>query len=324
MHYLGIDMAKASFHVCLLTPTGQRKNKRGDNTPAGHQELLGWLQRQGVAQLHACLEATGTYAEALATFLHAHGWCVSLVNPAIIAHYAQSRLSRTKTDKVDAGLIAEYCQREKPAGWEPLPAEVKTLQSLVRRLDALEEMRQMEQNRLLAGDHAAPVLASLQGHLAYLDHEIQATRLQIGQPIDGHPTLKQASDLLLSIPGIGEKTIAWLLGELGMMSQFRTARQVVAFAGLSPGIHESGSSVKKRGSLSKLSRGRLRAALYFPALSALRHNPYIKALGVRLTASGKNKMVIVIAAMRKLLHLVFGVLKNGKPFDPDWKPVTGS
>lgn len=324
MQYLGIDIAKASFHVCLLTATGKRKNKRCDNTPSGHQELLTWLQRQGVTQLHACLEATGAYGEALAAFLHAQGFRVSIVNPKVIAHYAKSRLSRIKTDPVDAGLIADYCQKEQPAPWEPLPVEVKALQALVRRLDALEEMRQMEQNRLLAGDHPAAVLASLQAHLAYLDQEIQATRTQIGKHIDGHPGLKGARDLLDSIPGVGDKTIAWLLGELGTMTQFRTARQVVAFAGLTPGIHESGSSVKKRGSLCKMGSGRLRAALYFPAMSALRYNPFIKALGIRLKASGKDNLVIIIAAMRKLLHQAFGVLRNGKPFDPHWQPAVSS
>lgn len=322
MQYLGIDIAKASFQVCLITSVGKRKNKRCENTPAGHQELLTWLQRQGVTQLHACLEATGTYGEALAACLHAHGFRVSIVNPKVIAHYAQSRLSRTKTDKADASLIADYCQKEQPALWQPLPAEVKALQSLVRRLDSLEEMRQMERNRLLAGDHPQAVLTSLQAHLDYLDQELATTRKQITEHISGHPSLKQASDLLLSIPGIGEKTVAWLLSELGTMRQFGTARQVVAFSGLTPGIHESGSSVKKRGSICKLGSGRLRAALYFPAMSALRYNPYIKALGTRLKETGKDPMVIIIAAMRKLLHLAFGVLKHGKPFDPEWKGAT--
>lgn len=244
MFYLGIDIAKASFHVCLLTPEGKRKNKRCDNTPTGHQELHTWLQRQAVTELHACLEATGRYGEALATFLHGCGYQVSVVNPKAIAHYAQSRLSRTKTDKTDAALIADYCQKAQPPAWTPLPPALQTLQALVRRLDALEEMSQMERNRLQAGEHPELVQSSLQAHLEYLAESIRETQQQIQDHLDDDPDLRKARDLLLSIPGVGEKTVAWLLGELGTMQQFRGARQVVAFAGVAPGIYESGSSVR--------------------------------------------------------------------------------
>lgn len=319
MFYLGIDIAKASFHVCLLTPEGKRKNKRCDNTPAGHQELLTWLQRQGVTELQACLEATGRYGEALATFLDVQGYRVSLVNPKAIAHYAQSRLSRTKTDKADASLIADYCQKAQPPAWTPLPPALQILQALVRRLDALEEMFQMERNRLQAGEHPELVQASLQTHLEYLAAAIRETQQQIRDHLDRDSDLREARDLLLSIPGIGEKTVAWLLGELGTMQQFRGARQVVAFTGAAPGIYESGSSVKKRGSLCKMGNSRLRAALFYPAMNALRYNPLVRALGERLRTAGKKPMVILMAGIRKLLHLAFGVLKSGKPFDPAWR-----
>jgi transposase len=318
MFYLGIDIAKASFHVTLVTPEGKRKNKRCDNTAAGHQELLAWLGRQGVTQLHACLEATGTYGAALATFLHQQGYTVSVVNPKIIAHYAQSKLSRAKTDQADGNLIAEYCRKEQPVAWTPLPPAVKELQGLVRRLESLQEMHQMERNRLLAGEHPEAVRASLEAHLAYLDQERAATQQQIRDHLEGHPELKQARDLLLSIPGIGEKTVASLLAELGLMEQFGKARQVAAFSGLTPRPYESGTSVKKRESFCKLGSARLRKALYFPAMSALRHNPLVQALGARLRAAGKGEMVVLGAAMRKLLHLAYGVLKSGKPFDPAW------
>jgi transposase len=321
MYYLGIDISKASFHVTLRSPAGKAKQKRCNNTPAGHQELLVWLGKQGVTQLHACLEATGRYGEALADFLHEQGYTVSVVNPLMIARYAQSKLARTKTDKADASLIAEYCQKEQPAPWTPLPQEVRELQALVRRLESLQEMRQMEQNRLLSGAHPAGVQASLEAHLAYLDTAIQATEQQIRDHLDGHPRLKEARDLLLSIPGIGEKTVACLLGELGLMTQFRKVRQVAAFVGVTPRIHESGSSVKQRESFCKLGSDRLRKALYFPAISALRHNPLVRALGERLRAAGKGAMVVIGAAMRKLLHLAYGILKTGKPFDPEWSGV---
>jgi len=126
--------------------------------------------------------------------------------------------------------------------------------------------------------------------------------------------------LLDSIPGIGEATAALLLAELGDMAQFSNARQVAAFAGLVPRIRESGASVRGRSRLSKVGSSRLRKSLYFPAITALRFNPLIKALGLRLSAQGKSKMLIIGAAMRKLLHLAYGVLKSGRPFDPDFVP----
>jgi transposase len=323
MHYLGIDLAKASFQVTLRTPAGKQKQKRCDNTPAGFQELLAWLQRQGVTQFHACMEATGTYGEALALFLYEQGFQVSVVNPKKIAHYAQSKLSRAKTDKADAALIALFCEKETPALWAPPPPEVRELQALVRRLSSLEAMRQMEQNRLLAAAHPEPVLASLKAHLAYLDQAIADTQQQIHDHLDGHPRLKQCRDLLTSIPGIGEKTAAWLLAELSYMDQFQNVRQPVAFAGLTPRVYESGATVKKRGSLCKLGSSRIRRALYFPAMSAMQHNPLVKALVKRLREQGKKGKLVVGAAMRKLLHLAYGVLKSGKPFDPAWTAAVG-
>ena len=273
--------------------------------------------------MHACLEATGRYGEALALCLHQQGHTVSVVNPLIIARYAQSKLSRAKTDKADARLIAEFCQKEQPVAWTPLPPEVQALQALVRRLESLQEMRQMEQNRLGAGDHPEAVRASLEAHLAYLEAAIRQTEAQIREHLSGHPGLREARELLLSIPGIGEKTVAYLLAELGLMQQFRHARQAAAFGGLTPRIYQSGTSVKKRESFSKLGSARLRKALYFPAISALQHNPLIRALGERLRGAGKGAMVVIGAAMRKLLHLAYGVLKSGKPFDPQWTGTVG-
>ena len=134
---LGIDIAKAKFNVTLLFPDGTRRRKACANSPAGCAELLAWLTRHGAGRVHACLEATGTYGELLATTLVDAGHRVSVLNPAIIHHYAKSQLVRAKTDRVDADVIADYAAKEHPPAWTPLPREVRELQGLVRRLDAL-------------------------------------------------------------------------------------------------------------------------------------------------------------------------------------------
>ncbi len=190
------------------------------------------------------------------------------------------------------------------------------VQGLVRRLEHLEEMHKMEENRLASGGLSPQVEASLQEHISYLAQQIEKTRRQIKDHIDGNPGLKDKATLLESIPGIGATTAALLLAELGDISHFNNARQVAAFAGLVPRIRESGTSVRGRSRLSKVGSSRLRKSLYFPAITALRFNPLIKAFGLRLSVQGKSKMLIIGAAMRKLLHLAYGVLKSKRPFDP--------
>lgn len=320
--FLGIDVSKKTLDVALIEEENpQRKplHKVFPNTPVGHRQLLEWLpQRRGKseASFHACLEATGSWADAVALALHQAGHKVSLVNPALIRAFAQSRLLRTKTDKADAQLIARFCQMHNPALWTPPPPEITALQALVRRLETLLEMRTMEENRIGSGVACAQVQADLEAHVADLEARIEKTRHQIKEHIDRNPNLRQQVQLLESIPGIGAATAALLLAELGDISQFTKARQVAAFAGLVPRIRESGSSVRGRARLSKIGSSRLRKSLYFPAITALRCNPIIKAFGLRLSAQGKSKMLIVGAAMRKLLHLAYGVLKTQKPFDP--------
>ena len=313
---LGIDIAKAKFTVTLLTSDGKRRRKTCPNTAAGFEELAAWLQRQRVLQVHACLEATGTYGEALATWLHDAGHAVSIVNPTVIHAYARAQLTRTKTDALDADLIAQFTARQHPPVWTPPAREIRALQALVRRLDALYGMHTQETNRLAAGVPVADVRASIETVLVSLETQIEHVKQLIRDHIDRHSGLRQRRELLTSIPGIGEATAAVLLAEL-FDKQYVSARQAAAFAGLVPRIVESGT-LRTPGRLAKIGPGRLRKALYLPALAALRFNPTLRQLHTRLRAAGKPKMVIVGAAMRKLIHLAFGVLKSGRTYDPTY------
>ena len=314
---LGIDIAKLKFNACLIQHSGKLKHKVFPNTSTGFEQLREWLSRQGIQCVHACLEATGTYGEALSLFLHEADRTVSVVNPAAIKAFAQSRLSRTKTDRVDAELIARFCLAQAPPRWTPLPTEVRELEALVRRLESLIEMRVMEENRLSSGITVEMVRASVEELLNHLNTQIKRTEL-IRQHINLHPTLKQQSQLLDSIPGIAETTAALLLSEITDIKQYRSARQVAAYAGLVPRERQSGSSLRGRTRLSKIGNARLRRALYFPAIRALRCSEFFQTWAEGLRQRGKSKMSVVCAVMRKLVHVAFGVLKNGKPFDPQW------
>lgn len=315
---LGIDISKLKFNVCLIKHGGKLRHKVFPNSADGFEQLLGWLSKQGVERVHVCLEATGSYGEPLALFLHEAGQTVSVINPAAVKAFAQSRLSRTKTDRVDAELIARFCQAQQPPQWRPLPQEVRELQALVRRLESLTEMRVMEENRLASGITVDLVRESVEELLKHLNTQIKRTEELIRKHIDKHPGLKRQSDLLDSIPGIAETTAALLLAEVTDITQYRSARQVAAYAGLVPRERQSGTSVRGRARLSKVGNARLRRALYFPAITALRCSPFFQAWAQGLRERGKCKLSVICAVMRKLAHLAYGVLKTGKPFDPEW------
>jgi transposase len=312
---LGIDVAKAKFDAAVLRD-GKLAQRTFPMDPAGFAALDRWIREQGVEQVHACLEATGEYGAALALFLYEVGHLVSMVNPARIAAYAKSRLARTKTDKSDAALIARFCAQEQPPIWTPPSAEVQELQALVRRVEMLQEMVQQEENRRQSGGSSSAVHASIAATLAFLRQELAKTQRLVQEQVEQSATLCHQQQLLCSIPGVGLWTAARVLAEVEEIREAISARQLAAYAGLTPRERTSGSSVHHPPRLAKTGNSRLRRALYFPAMVAMRHNPAVHALAERLRARGKRPMVIVGAAMRKLLHLIYGVLKSGKPFDP--------
>lgn len=314
MLYLGIDIAKRKFDVALFDGS-KFKTKAFANDAEGIQVCLKWLAARASSPVHACLEATGAYGEALAQALYDAGYTVSVVNPARVSAYANSRGLRQKTDALDAKVLARFAQAHQPIAWSPPPQELRTLQALLRRLDALTQMHTQEQNRLELANPS--VRASIEEHLDYLHAQIEALKAQIAAHIDQHPGLKAQHALLDSIPGIGAATSAWLIAELNL-TRFASARQAAAFVGLTPCEHESGSSVRRKPRIAKRGNSVLRRLLYFPAISAMRYNPAVRALCQRLKAKGKHNMAIIAAAMRKLIHIAFGVLKSGKAFDPNF------
>ena len=317
---LGIDIAKETFHAVLLEHDAER-SKSFPNNAKGFAQLHAWLRNRKVERVHACLEATGAYGEALASELCDRGHVVSIVNPARVKGFAQSELVRNKTDAVDAGVIARFCKALAPEPWLPPAPEIRALQGLTRRLASLIDARRQELNRAGVPGIVPLVADSISAHVVHLDEQIRALEEQIHDHIDQFPSLRQQRELLVSIPGIGEKTADRLLGELPNVEHFENAKQVSAFAGLAPQHRRSGSSLNGKPRLSKKGNAQLRKALYFPAVVALTHNPIIRRFADRLKAAGKTKMAIIGAIMRKLLHIAYGILKSGKPFDPNYDPT---
>lgn len=245
---------------------------------------------------------------------------VSVVNPARIKGFSQNELIRTKTDSIDAGIIARFCLAMKPDPWEPPSPEIRRLRALVRRTDSLTNMIIQEKNRL--GTAHKTVIPYISDHIHYLYNEIEKLRSIIADLVTENPNLRQKKDLLAPIPAIGKATIAVILAELDDLKKFKNVRELVAFIGLAPRENISGTSIKGKPRVCKTGNVRLRKALYMPALVSIRYNPNVIGFYNRLRSKGKNGKVIVCAIMRKLLHIIFGVLKSGKMYDPNYKPIS--
>lgn len=312
---IGIDIAKLHFIACLLRAEGKPLLKEFANTPEGFAKLLRWVKHLAPgASYHFCLEATGAYSEGLAVFLAEAGLAVSVVNAYRIHHAAKAQGAANKTDMADAKVIAEFCKKENPPLWRRCAPEVQELIALLRRLQTLKDLLIAENNRLGEPNLPASVRTSLEQSSAFLSQQISALEQQISQHIDSHPRLKADRELLVSIPGIGELTAAWILAELPDVSQFTDAQAAAAYAGLAPCEYRSGTSVFKRTRLSKRGNAHLRRALYMPAMTAIRFNPVVAALYQRLVTRGLMHKAALGAAMRKLLMIAYGVLKSRRKF----------
>lgn len=322
-HILGIDISKAKFDVCLRAPTpadAPGQHACFVNTAAGFKKLQHWLAQQGPATLHACLEATSRYGDALAVFLYEHKHTVSVVNPRRLRHYADSLLVRTQHDALDAAIIARFCATQNPVAWQPAPATLRQLQDLTRLRQFFVNQSQRLQNRLHT---EAPALMRLVRRQL---RQLEKTITELDTLITGHlttdPALAQQVALVDSIPGVGPVTAAAAVAELPPVERLEHAGQAVALAGLDPRKKDSGESVRGVAHLSKMGSRPLRAALYMAAVAAQTHNPVVRAQAQRLEAKGHTGKTVVCASMRKLVRLIYGVLKTGQPFDPNWQRRT--
>lgn len=323
MKYLGVDVSKEKLDCCLLRDAGdtKRKLKKVANSPEGLATLVSSMEKEGIRpdELHVIMEGTGVYHQLAAETLCDAGMTVSIANPAQVKDFGRGMAVRTKNDTKDSFVLARYGALLKPAAWIPPPLEARQLQAFVAREDAIKKDLQREQNRKeksVIGRAPADVLTSIDETIGFFNEQLVAIRKKIKAHIDRHPGLKEDMNLLTSIPGVGPETGHHMLAVMHT-HQFRSAEQLAAYLGLAPVERQSGTSVHARPKLSKAGPRTLRAALYMPAVTALTWNPHIRALKERLSAKGKTPMAIVGAAMRKLVHLCFGVLKTRTRYAPD-------
>lgn len=311
---LGLDISKDTIDACLLDERGESAKKVSNNAK-GFTQLKRWLTNRRAKDIHICMEATGSYYEDVAESFADDGYVVSVVNPAQIKAYADSLLSRAKTDAVDARIIAQFCRAQDPPAWTPPSPKERKLRGLVRFCGKLKETRASYDVQRQTPNLLREVGRSIDELIDELDQQIETVEAEIATLIDDDPDLRRRHRLLTSVDGIGDGTAALILAEAPRLEEFRDAKAVAAFAGLSSRTRTSGSSVRGRGGICKIGNSRLRRALWWPAIVGMMHNARLRALAQRLREAGKPNKKIIVAAMRKLLILAYGVLKSGRPFD---------
>jgi transposase len=314
---LGIDVGKTDFYCAVLVDGKTYTNTFSSNLK-GFERLVAWLTNRRIEIVHACMEATGGWSEEIGVFLHERNHLVSIVNPSAIKAFGACELSRTKTDKADAALIARYCVAMRPKTWQPPNPARRRLQRLTRRRTALVEMRTQETNRL-ESPGSSDVRASIETMIGFLEKQIAEIDEQISTTVNDDDSMRHDRALLESIPGIGKRVATTLLGEIPNIVEFRNGKQLAAFVGLCPREHQSGNRAS-RSWLAKSGNRHVRNVLYMPALTAMRHNPILSAFRERMYARGKRPMQIVAAVMRRLLVIAYGVLKSGKRFSATLSP----
>jgi|JI10StandDraft_1071094.scaffolds.fasta_scaffold422433_1 transposase len=320
---IGIDISKDKFDICLEIEGQERVSKVFRNSKNGRKAFLDFIPKD--AQPDIGLESTGTYGRALVDLLHKHGYSIFVINPAFVSFYAKSLGRRAKTDQVDAKIICDYVRLHKIElrPWKPKPESVQKLTIINRALEDLKEDLIRTKGRIEACEHdttlSQNVLHKLHNRqVKFLEKEISVLLKMASEVIGACPELKEKARLLQSIDGIGFITSLAFLAEIPDTIAFKSVKQLEAYVGVNPSTRQSGSSVRGRGTISKMGNSIMRKALYMPALSALRCNPIIQEFADRLKAKGKHPKVIIVAVMRKLLALMYGVLKNQKEFDRNY------
>ena len=315
----GIDVS-AKVLVVVLRRHGQGEAERSfPNTSMGHKELKRYLTR-AAARVRVCLESTGLYGLDLALYLQADSRLeVMVANPRAVKDFAKALLQRSKSDPIDAWVLAEYAARMPFRPWQPPCSAALAVTALARRIHALTETATREKNRLhalSATETSLKILVTeVKRSLRWIERSQARLRLQARKIIVADARLQRRWQLLLSLPGVGETSALQLLGELGLLPSDADVRQWVAYAGLDPCECSSGSSLRKRPRISKVGNRHLRRALYMPALTAARHDPAFAAYYGALQQRGKCKMVALVAVMRKLLHATFGMFKHDTLFE---------
>lgn len=311
----GIDCSKDSFDLAVLGEEKLICTGKHENNLQGFKKALKQIKGSELV----VMEATGPYYLPLAMYLHEKGVKVSVVNPLVIKRFSQMRMTRTKTDKADALLIARYGLTEKPKAWIPPKGFEIKLQQMNSYIDRLNKSKTMAENQLHAFSHTGALDKGLEKELL---EEIKGYKMRIVEnEKQMHSIIKEEHKNMMesieSIPGIGSKTATLLILKTRGFELFEDYKQVVSYLGVAPRIYDSGTSVRGKARICKMGMGSLRAKLYMAAYSAKKYNPPCKALYERLRLKGKAHRVALIAVVNKLIKQAFAIAKSRIPFNAE-------
>ena len=312
---IGIDVSKKKLDICALFD-GKTRKKIVDNSVSGFKSLRNWISKNNIDDPHFCMESTGCYSEGIAEFFHELGFKVSVVNPLQIKSFRSSKLIRQKTDSVDAQIIAEFCLQNAPAAWKPRSPEQKELHYLNVRISALKTEVNRASNALENKNLSKVILKSIHDEIKFLKNQIALLEDEAQKIINSNQNLKEQFDRITKIKGGGEKLALAIIADMPDVSNFQKSGQFSAFAGVSPSHFQSGSSVRGKSHISRLGSKSIRKVLYMSALVVKNHNPHFQKFVQKLQKKGKAPKVIIVAIMRKLMCILFGMLKNPSNFDP--------
>ncbi|MEM7512116.1 MAG: IS110 family transposase [Bacteroidota bacterium] len=287
-------------------------------------QLQQWIERHsgkysGV-KLIFIIEATGTYHEELLYFLTDHGYSVCVTLPKSTRHFAKSLNTKTKNDRVDAGVLARMGLERELTPWQAPSDQMKTLKDLTRELEQLKKDRTRLLNQLHAKQKAyhvhEEIIERLKSRIAFIDEQIKLVETQIEEIISNSPDLQEPIDRIEKVQGLGRMTIISIIAETDGFALFKSIKQLSSYVGLDVVERQSGD-FRGKTRISKAGNRRIRASLYFPAISASIHNPTLSKFYHRLLNKGKAKKLALTAVARKLLGIIYSLWKSGQEYQKD-------
>ncbi|HGH7160584.1 TPA: IS110-like element ISNgo3 family transposase, partial [Neisseria meningitidis] len=312
MNIIGLDISKDTIDATLHKTNGSIHYIKFKNNDDGLKQFRLWIKGNRIRKAYIGMEATGIYYEKAADMLSSY-YTVYVINPLKIKDYGKSRFNRTKTDKADSNLIADYIKRHQDT---LIPYQIpknKALQKLINLKNQLQQHQKQIKNRLHSTEEDF-IRNIHQDLIDTIQDKMEQVKIAISEQIKKQTDNNHYRNLQ-TIPSIGKDTASVLYAQL-TEKHFKTANQFVSYAGLSPAIIQSGTSVRGRGRLSRYGNRRLKSTLYMPALCAYRFNAFPKLIN-NLKKAGKPKMVIIVAIMRKLAKLAYYIVKTGQPYDAE-------
>ncbi|EOG0014005.1 IS110-like element ISNgo3 family transposase [Neisseria gonorrhoeae] len=310
MNIIGSDISKDTIDATLHKTNGSIHYIKFKNNDDGLKQFRLWIKGNRIRKVYIGMEATGIYYEKAADMLSSY-YTVYVINPLKIKDYGKSRFNRTKTDKADSNLIADYIKRHQDT---LIPYQIpknKALQKLINLKNQLQQQQKQIKNRLHSTEEDF-IRNIHQDLIDTIQDKMEQVKIAISEQIKKQTDNNHYRNLQ-TIPSIGKDTASVLYAQL-TEKHFKTANQFVSYAGLSPAIIQSGTSVRGRGRLSRYGNRRLKSTLYMPALCAYRFNAFPKLIN-NLKKAGKPKMVIIVAIMRKLAKPAYYIVKTGQPYD---------